>query len=671
MEQIKGSISTENEINSNIQSTTDISVSLEPAEEISGSLEPTGQIEAQLDSSAEIDGSIEELQILGGTIVASRVYPVASTLASLGDTDINNPQADEVLTYDGTKWVNTEAPETSEYITSVSNEFKVTDGELELSSSVSDKLDKIDTDGTITSAISEAVEDKIDKPTTANTNDVLTYDGTNWTAQASQGGDTSECYKTSDNTTNSINDTDYIPLLSDGNKVKILWSKIKTVLSSLFMVKENAEGVGTFSVNADATGVNSIALGYHSTAYGKYSYTEGNDTYAGGEGSHAEGKSTHSGGNYSHAEGIGTKATGNYSHVSGKWNKEDTANKYAEIVGNGKSTSDRKDIRTLDWSGNSWYAGDVESATGGKMSEKISHHYGIIQSTDASAQNKTVTDTASGISVQTDEEESTGSEVLFDLRTNDLITILSEASNTYSATADAPVNLVINGENYKIVTYNNTVPTGTNTSYLGYGNRHITYRLDVENKLAHFFGKDWDNNTTYSFKTAYNSSNNKAVTETDITNAVNALDVSAIGGSGKYISTVSEADGKISATAVTIGTELTNAPSASDLPNKAYTNKAKITLTAGTWIVFGRGQIQSCTASDIRTVLSDASATSGSAIGGTTAYVRGDNKSGSNTEQNVSGYYKATANTDIYLNLYQNSGATVQARGWISAIKVG
>ena len=41
---------------------------------------------------------------------------------------------------------------------------------------------------------------------------------------------------------------------------------------------------------------------------------------------------------------------------------------------------------------------------------------------------------------------------------------------------------------------------------------------------------------------------------TAITNAINALDVSSVGGAGKYISAISEADGKISATETTMDT---------------------------------------------------------------------------------------------------------------------
>ena len=49
-----------------------------------------------------------------------------------------------------------------------------------------------------------------------------------------------------------------------------------------------------------------------------------------------------------------------------------------------------------------------------------------------------------------------------------------------------------------------------------------------------------------------------AATASDITNAIGALDVSSAGGSGKYISAISETDGKISATATNLATSITN-----------------------------------------------------------------------------------------------------------------
>lgn len=70
-----------------------------------------------------------------------------------------------------------------------------------------------------------------------------------------------------------------------------------------------------------------------------------------------------------------------------------------------------------------------------------------------------------------------------------------------------------------------------------------------------------------------------AATATDITNKINALDVAAVGGSGKYISTISETDGKISATAATLPTALKN-PNALTVGDKTYDGSAAVTITA-------------------------------------------------------------------------------------------
>lgn len=59
----------------------------------------------------------------------------------------------------------------------------------------------------------------------------------------------------------------------------------------------------------------------------------------------------------SHAEGYGTTASGNTSHAQGKFNIDDTAGKYAHIVGNGESSTGRSNAHTLDWNGVPWYKG--------------------------------------------------------------------------------------------------------------------------------------------------------------------------------------------------------------------------------------------------------------------------------------------------------------------------
>ena len=116
----------------------------------------------------------------------------------------------------------------------------------------------------------------------------------------------------------------------------------------------HAEGDST-----EASGTSSHAEGSSTTASGKSSHAEGIITTASGDYSHAEGSDTIASGTSSHAEGSSTKASSENQHVQGKYNIEDTAKKYAHIVGNGTSGLKRSNAHTLDWEGNAWYSGKL------------------------------------------------------------------------------------------------------------------------------------------------------------------------------------------------------------------------------------------------------------------------------------------------------------------------
>lgn len=119
-------------------------------------------------------------------------------------------------------------------------------------------------------------------------------------------------------------------------------------------LKSHAEGDKT-----TASGDYSHAEGASTTASGKNAHAEGAVTTASGIYSHAQGRKTKASGDQSHAEGNETVASGKNQHVQGKFNVEDTANKYAHIVGGGTSDTKRKNIHTIDWDGNAEFAGDV------------------------------------------------------------------------------------------------------------------------------------------------------------------------------------------------------------------------------------------------------------------------------------------------------------------------
>ena len=106
-------------------------------------------------------------------------------------------------------------------------------------------------------------------------------------------------------------------------------------------------------------GTGSVSLGYNNVANNDFSTALGVNTSATAPATLAHGGHCVASANYSHAEGSYTLASSQYQHVEGKFNVEDTANKYAHIVGNGTSKTARKNAHTLDWSGNAWFAGKV------------------------------------------------------------------------------------------------------------------------------------------------------------------------------------------------------------------------------------------------------------------------------------------------------------------------
>ena len=120
------------------------------------------------------------------------------------------------------------------------------------------------------------------------------------------------------------------------------------------VIGDNSHAEGS---ETTASGNSSHAEGGYTKAMGGYSHAEGMNTKASGVSSHAEGSSTVASGASSHAEGSSTVASGESSHAEGKYNIEDTANKYAHIVGNGASPTSRSNAHTLTWSGVPWYQG--------------------------------------------------------------------------------------------------------------------------------------------------------------------------------------------------------------------------------------------------------------------------------------------------------------------------
>jgi len=119
-----------------------------------------------------------------------------------------------------------------------------------------------------------------------------------------------------------------------------------------------------------ATQMCAHAEGNQTFARGVSAHSEGLATYADGNAAHVEGMGGKAVGNNSHAEGLATIANGKSQHVVGEYNAADVdpatptdRSPYVEIVGNGTANNKRSNARTLDWSGNAWFAGKVSTGT--------------------------------------------------------------------------------------------------------------------------------------------------------------------------------------------------------------------------------------------------------------------------------------------------------------------
>ena len=159
-------------------------------------------------------------------------------------------------------------------------------------------------------------------------------------------------------------------------------------------------GWGAFGIGAQnvVTGSNALALGYKNVVAGDFGAAFGQENEVGYSGfaagimNKAKGKAAFSAGDNneangfaSSAEGYYTRANSNVQHVQGKYNIVDNNEKYAHIVGNGKSEETRSNAHTLDWDGNAWFAGLITSfggvvcgTQGGQYTaESVSGYYAI------------------------------------------------------------------------------------------------------------------------------------------------------------------------------------------------------------------------------------------------------------------------------------------------------
>lgn len=148
---------------------------------------------------------------------------------------------------------------------------------------------------------------------------------------------------------------------TEGDQLEI----VNDVLSQVPIRKGSGESSAEIGVESNkATGARSFVGGNGATAPGNDGFSYGLLTKAGGKHSAAFNSNTVAAANDTFATGEGTYAGSNWQRVAGKFNEKDTEDKYADIVGNGSSDTERSNAYALDWEGNATYAGSVTSKDG-------------------------------------------------------------------------------------------------------------------------------------------------------------------------------------------------------------------------------------------------------------------------------------------------------------------
>lgn len=151
---------------------------------------------------------------------------------------------------------------------------------------------------------------------------------------------------------------------SDGDGVSEISKAIEDLQKATYDLEnvklDISDAVGRFYKDSEGNVLGEIFNDYtNNVASGIKSHAEGVVTISSGDYSHSEGYGSTAKGLYSHAEGNNTIATAAGQHVEGRYNVEDTNEEYAHIIGNGDRPEKPSNAHTVDWQGNSWYAGDV------------------------------------------------------------------------------------------------------------------------------------------------------------------------------------------------------------------------------------------------------------------------------------------------------------------------
>ena len=224
-----------------------------------------------------------------------------------------------------------------------------------------------------------------------STNKILKrYNGTSWEPINIDSDNVIAKYPTSQPTTLTEYLSTLVEAIGDKQDKLLYYSETSgdTPSATISVANIKLEGSVAEGSNTTASGNGSHAEGISTIASNLSSHAEGYHTAASGSYSHAEGYLTTTSGLCSHAEGHITKASSDYQHAQGKYNIEDANDKYADIIGNGSSSSERSNAATVSWNGISWSQTDVRA--GGTDQDSATYSLAALSEDISNKQNQLV-----------------------------------------------------------------------------------------------------------------------------------------------------------------------------------------------------------------------------------------------------------------------------------------
>lgn len=117
----------------------------------------------------------------------------------------------------------------------------------------------------------------------------------------------------------------------------------------------------SFGESNDSTGYGAVSIGGYCLSSAQHSFTLGYGATASQNFAIATGRDTEAKHYFSYAGGHGCVTGDDAQCALGKYNKQTTG---AVVIGGGTSDTGRKNIHTIDWTGNAYFAGDVSNGAG-------------------------------------------------------------------------------------------------------------------------------------------------------------------------------------------------------------------------------------------------------------------------------------------------------------------